>query len=51
MVGFEGSDDVCTICVHEHENWGNNEYCRKCEDKYNEATGERKGEKESKKKS
>lgn len=30
MVGWHESDDKCAICVHEHENWGNNEHCRKC---------------------
>lgn len=48
MVGWYGSDDPCAICVHEHENWGNNEHCKKCKDKYNNATGERKSEKEAK---
>lgn len=25
-----GREDDCSLCVHEHENWGNNEHCRAC---------------------
>ena len=42
MIGWHESDDKCAICVHEHENWGNNEHCKRCEEIYNDATGERK---------
>lgn len=30
MIGWHKSDDKCSICVHEHENWGDNEQCRRC---------------------
>lgn len=30
MIGWEDSQDKCSVCIHEHEDWGNNEYCKKC---------------------
>ena len=42
MVGFHESDDPCAICIHEHENWGDNKYCQKCEDKYSEMNNQSK---------
>ena len=32
-------NDECALCVHEHENFGNNKYCNKCE--YSERNRER----------
>ena len=29
-----GREDDCSLCVHEHENWGNNPYCNSCPCKY-----------------
>lgn len=29
-----GREDDCSLCVHEHENWGNNEHCRACSNRY-----------------
>lgn len=29
-----GQEDECSLCVHEHENWGNNIYCRDCPNRY-----------------
>ena len=44
MIGFHESDDKCSVCVYEHENWGDNEHCRKCkkEDKENREQDEKK---------
>lgn len=25
---------TCNLCVHEHENWGDNEHCKNCENKH-----------------
>ena len=22
--------DECVFCIHEHENWGDNKYCKEC---------------------
>lgn len=39
---FCSLNDECALCIHEHENFGDNKYCIKCE------YSERNREKESK---
>lgn len=29
-----GQEDSCSLCTHEHENWGNNQHCRACSSRY-----------------
>lgn len=36
MIGWNESNDKCAICVHEHENWGDNEYCTRCKNEEKE---------------
>ena len=35
-VFVEGSyiGGTCNLCVHEHENWGDNKYCKSCNNRY-----------------
>ena len=28
IVGWEETQDECSVCVREHENWGDDEYCK-----------------------
>lgn len=32
MAGWQEGGD-CDTCVHEHERWGNNQFCKECKER------------------